>query len=140
MDRLLTWARMNDSAGRRLYLRRTLRVNLLQAWPGRRGAGDEAPVGAMAEGARRLLPSWRCRRVVLFGRATASAVALAAGIKMRIEPYRWIRGWSGGPRALVLVPHPSGVSRYWNDVWNRMLCGDFIRGLLNHGGEEVDDA
>jgi uracil-DNA glycosylase len=99
------------------YLRRTERVNLFV----------DPIVGKWSpETARRaahdLLPLFRGRRVIVLGRKVAAAFGLdSAG------NYSWM-DFAGG--RVMLVPHPSGRNRMWNDPLERAAAGDSLWDLL----------
>ncbi len=118
---------LTGAAGRRLaalagvplvtYLRRTERVNLLDAYPGERWPSAEA-----RDRARSLLPRLAGRTTLLAGRRVAAAFGVDA------PWYEWVE--LDGGRVAVL-PHPSGRSRYWNDPANRDAAAEFLRAALN---------
>lgn len=96
-------------------------TNLLPGWPGRSssGKGDAFPMAAArraaAELAAREDPS---RAFLLAGMSVARAFGVA-----RLGFLRW--GLLGGRRVAV-IPHPSGVSRWWNDGANRARARAFL--------------
>lgn len=91
--------------------------NLLSEWPGSTGKGSKFPLAAAQAGAHRLLRTLPSEgtRIILCGRRVARAMSL-----------RWLAlnfGWYNvswqyptyvQARA-ILIPHPSGVNRQWND-------------------------
>lgn len=102
-------------------------VNLLDRWPGPAGVGSAWPmlearvraevVKQQARVAR------RPRNVVLVGRRVAAAFGLR-----ELDFLTW--GFLG-PRARVAVlPHPSGVSHWWNDPENVEAAAAFLRDLV----------
>jgi chorismate mutase len=91
--------------------------NLLPAWPGpASGAkGDAFPSAA----ARSAAGSMRLRGTVLLaGRGVARAIGVRAPF------FEWVE--LRGCRAAV-IPHPSGVSRWWNDPRNAARARRFLR-------------
>lgn len=82
------------------------RVNVLDAWPGRCGKGDAFPKPVRSPLVRSLAAGGADHRVVLLGRSVASLFGLAA--------VPWFE-WRG---RFVVVPHPSGISHWWNDPAN----------------------
>ena len=87
---------------------RCVAVNLLPAWPGRRGKGAAFPMAEARAAAAELVPLLEGRAVLLLGRRVAAAFGVVDW------PYLVPMRWEGGPVAAV-VPHPSGVCRWWND-------------------------
>ena len=109
------------------YLRWTVRVNLLDYWPGKSGKGDAFPMAEAREAAAALEPSLKGRRAVLLGHGVASAFGLGG------RPY--LGPWEVVPRPLgsfaaAVLPHPSGVNRFWNDPTNRERAGRFLRSAI----------
>lgn len=95
------------------YLRRIDRVNL---HPSERLPGDDRAAGA------NLLPILRGRRVVVLGRRVAEALDVTDD---------WFR-WRVAPGGFVAAcsPHPSGLSRWWNDAGNVLAAGAFWSRVL----------
>lgn len=96
-------------------------VNLLDRWPGPdSGNGSSFPPAAGRAAAARFLERRRRRPVVLAGRRVAAAFGLAR------QPYlEWTRLPNGAPCAVL--PHPSGVCRWWNDPANVEAASRFLR-------------
>lgn len=95
-------------------------VNLLPEWPGRSpsGKGDRFPVAEASQVAATLM----LRGVVLFaGRGVAAAFGVRAPF------FRWLRL---GSARVAVVPHPSGISRWWNDPRNQDTAARFFRALV----------
>ncbi len=109
------------------YLRAFERLNVLDAWPGKTGAkGTAFPAETAREAAAAMSTALPGRRVVFAGKRTA----LAFGF---VEDYlRW--GRCKNFRAAIL-PHPSGINRWWNDPRNRARAKRFLRELIS-GGEK----
>lgn len=95
-------------------------VNLLGAWPGRAGKGCRFPAGQAREAARRL--RLRTDVILLAGRGVAAA--FGEGGRKYFEWFRLRRRWA------AVVPHPSGVSHWWNDPSNRRRAARFMRSVL----------
>lgn len=97
------------------YESRLARVNLLEEWPGRVGDGDALPPREARAAWRALIPELAGRRrVVLLGRGVARAAGLDGApwwSEVELEVY----GRRAFSVTLAVVPHPSGVSRWWND-------------------------
>lgn len=114
----------------RLQLRELLAsfetANLLGRWPGPQGKGS-AWNRAAAERAARRRPLGAV--TVLLGRRVAEAYARST--------CPWLRGvewgeWRSGPRdqQVVVVPHPTGINRLYNDEAVRALVGEALREAL----------
>lgn len=95
-------------------------ANLLERRPGPGSGGGSAFPAAEARAAAAAL-DLSGRRVVAFGARVASALGVSAGLLDVVEH----RG------ATVLVfPHPSGASRWWNDPVRRDRAADALRAFL----------
>lgn len=102
--------------------------NLLRRWPGRRvdGRGDRFPP-ARAKAAARAM-KFRTTLVVFAGTLVAKAFSFDE------EPLVW-REFRGTRKAAV-IPHPSGVNRFWNEPENvRSVRVFFALALWKVGGE-----
>lgn len=97
-------------------------VNLLDRWPGPSGAkGSLFPLARAREAAVLLAPRLRRRHVVLAGRRVAAAFWLA-----RLPYLAWE---TVGGADVAVLPHPSGVCRWWNEPENVAAASAFLRGL-----------
>lgn len=105
------------------FLARFERWNLLDAHPGRR-EGVEGDVYVGVREARRLadglLPALRGRFAVVLGATNAAAFRITAPAFEFHDVARCGLAWS---------PHPSGVSRWWNDAANEERARAFWRSL-----------
>ncbi len=116
-DRL---ARLAGMSGHDDLRRRATLVNLLPGFPGKSGKGDAFPLPEAR------LAAFRMRlgrgRVLLAGKAVARAFGL------QVLPYfRWTRhrrAW------LAVIPHPSGVSHWWNEPRNVRRARRFMRSVF----------
>jgi uracil-DNA glycosylase len=95
--------------------------NLLDRWPGPAGKGSAFPTGLARLRAHELA----CRLdagtvVVLLGRRLARAARVQAAY------FEW---GSLGRARCVVVPHPSGVNRWWNDQANQDQAARFFARL-----------
>lgn len=112
-------ARLAGLAGYEELASRARLVNLLPAFPGKNGKGDAFPVGT----ARLVAERMRLRGLVLLaGRNVGEAFGLAA------DYFEWRRR---GATRYVVIPHPSGVSRWWNDPRNVIRASAFLRGVFS---------
>lgn len=108
-------------------------LNLLQRWPGRSsGKGAAFPhreARASAEElCQRLAEEAARTRIILAG----MRVAKALGIRRDVIYFRWqpladVSATLSHPQLWVAVmPHPSGVNRWWNDAENKKLAAEFL--------------
>lgn len=107
----------------RLYLKAFERKNVLARYPGRsaRGEGDLFPMAIARKRARRIRKRIRRRIVVFVGRRVARAFRFEA-------PFLQWRAFEGGMAAVV--PHPSGVNRWWNSDENRRAASAFLSTVI----------
>jgi hypothetical protein len=100
------------------------RVNLIPFWPGRSGGlkGHLFPTDVARLRATSL--DVRGRRVVLAGLRVASAFGLKEVAFLR--PVRL----DEGEASCVVVPHPSGMVRFYNEKANRRAVGRILRRVL----------
>lgn len=109
------------------FLAKVRRINLIERYPGKNGKGDAFPVAEARMKALLLQERYMMRpvRFVLVGKN----VARAFGIR---RPQYFVHGWFYGPfqgMSWTVVPHPSGVSRWWNDAGNRRKAKRFFTKL-----------
>jgi uracil-DNA glycosylase len=108
-------------------LRSRLRMtNLLDEFPGdagrHRGKGDVFPLAVAREAARR-------KPLVGMSILAGRNVATAYGIRNALY-FRWVTvGWSRdtSPVLVCVIPHPSGVNRWWQERANRLRARSFLR-------------
>lgn len=99
------------------------RVNLLDAWPGPSvSKGSAFPMAVAREEAARLSRRFvRERFVILLGHRVAAAFSLYGDY---FQVYRL--GWSD----VVVVPHPSGVNRWFNDESNVVYMRQWFKRII----------
>lgn len=122
------------------FVMATRHVNLLDEWPGREGAGSAFPLDqarARAEYLKRCIAAngagfdypWNrvgaeCEVILLAGKRVAGAWGAKTGY------FSWTswQGWAPSPRnyQVAVVPHPSGLNRWWNDEQNRTRAREFV--------------
>lgn len=96
-------------------------ANLLGSWPGPSGVGAALPAAEARDAADRL--DLTDRVVVLLGRRVAAAVGV-----QQLAFFDWrTRDLPVPARALVVVPHPSGLNRHLNDPRVRDALGRALR-------------
>lgn len=101
------------------YARRFARANVLEQWPGRLTKGDafDLPTARLRACVlrRRFVGG---RLVVLLGRRTALAFGLRCAY---LQPERVACA------NVVVLPHPSGINRWWNEPENVRRASSFLR-------------
>lgn len=86
--------------------------NLLQKWPGRSaGKGALFPQDLARISARRFLEEVPQDARVIFA---GQRVVKAFGFR-KLPPLEWVHRYVGARFWCALLPHPSGVNRWWND-------------------------
>lgn len=121
------------------YLELFERRNLVQDWPGYApGGGDAFPMGDARRGWARLLPALHGRKIVLLGRKVG-CIALGHAP----EWFRWERRdhWTSPRRRVTFeaacAPHPSGLSRWWNEPDGFLAASawwqELVRGIRQSG-------
>lgn len=112
---------------------RALLINLWGRYPGPSGRvqGDgfvsAAAARAAARRRARLLASRGCEIVVCCGRAVATGFGLGDRPFLSWGELQLRRGVLA---RVAVVPHPSGVSRWWNDPAARRRASNFLQQLL----------
>lgn len=101
------------------YHEATIRVNLIASWPGKAGKGDRFNRETAINSARAMAPFLAGHRVVFLG----GGVARAFG-RPRLPPLSW---GSTTSYDYALLPHPSGVSLWWNLPSNQVAAYKFMR-------------
>lgn len=95
--------------------------NLLPAWAGPAGKGSLWPRIEARHAALALLPEIEGRRVVMCGRRVASAF----GVRPDVPFLTWLP-----LDRYAVIPHPSGVVRWWNEPGNVEAAAGFLRALV----------
>lgn len=101
------------------YLRAFERMNLLPAWPGKSGKGDAFPIEEARQKAAEIDMTGRV--VVVCGQRAATAFGIKAAFLERVEQQGAV---------FYILPHPSGLNRWWNDLENRRRAGRLVRILV----------
>ncbi len=112
------------------YVKRFERINLLPEFPGKTKKEDKFPAAQARFAAQIMRPFLAGRTVVLVGRGVANAFGLDPNIKFHnwfVHPVKrrcpiakddWFA-------RVVIIPHPSGRSRWYNEDGNRALAEAF---------------
>lgn len=106
-----------------VLLRRAEHRNLLHTWPGPdrdSGKGSAFPLRHAQARARRFRVAKNVDTVLVLGKRVARAFGLEVGYFEFVE--RNGRLWA-------VIPHPSGVNHWWNDVGNRVRAMEFLEEL-----------
>jgi len=115
-------------------LRRRARiVNVLPRWPGSAGKGsrfDHREAAGPAEEVIRRHARRGQRILVLGWRAARALDPVFYGLRrqpiLELEPHHV----GPVPVRVAIVPHPSGISHWWNDPANVERASEFLRGVL----------
>lgn len=107
------------------YLSHTQRRNVLLRWPGKSGKGDHFPHTVAMRRAKRMKRSLGGRHVLFVGIATARVFGITS------EPFHWqvhsARKYRPGMFWAAVVPHPSGINKWWNLLRNQQHAAIFMR-------------
>lgn len=107
-------------------------INLLPRWPGKGVNGDLFPIIQARAAAKKLLPSLFGRRVILLGSNVARAFG-ATSFQYYAGPYE-VHDLEDSNKItipwLVVIPHPSGVNRHWNNPTSRDVARKFFVEIL----------
>ena len=111
------------------YMERFARVNLLDYWPGAlaSGKGDKFPRAEAKKAAKRILAQYEYPWKIL---CVGHKVGECFLPKMRVKYYDWmicISNFPPGVRDVAIIPHTSGLNRYWNDPDCVKLAENFLR-------------
>lgn len=106
------------------YMAKTQRFNILPEWPGRKGKkGDKFPKAVARMNAQRMEYSFAGCTVLFLGIAVGQMFRFPGG------PLKWQRiarpAWSAYHAAVL--PHPSGINRWWNDPENKSSAANFMK-------------
>lgn len=93
------------------------RANLLPKWLGNAGKGDKFDMKKARAAAGRMLPRMVGRRVILLGQNVAQAFGLEQNY------LEWVNVLDA---RIAVLPHPSGVNRWWNDKTNLGMAKAFM--------------
>ena len=98
------------------------RVNVLEWFPGTAaGTGDRFPMAEAKIRAGEIARAHRGERAMLLGRAVAAAFGVRADyLQARAHDVF---------EEVVVVPHPSGLNRWWNDPNNERMARRKLKAL-----------
>lgn len=98
-----------------------------------RGKGDHFPLEVARANAQQLkqdLPAGSL--VICAGRQVARLMDVSPDARLcYIDVWRF-GGQNGG---IAVIPHPSGISHYWNDAERVRKVQDFLRWVIEHYGD-----
>lgn len=118
-------------------------VNVFEHFPGKTasGRGDRFPMPEARVAARRLWESGRISsRVILLGSNVCRAFDLFPDMCRfsLVKPAVWHRGY-GPIRHTTTIPHPSGMCRFYNDVYNKARVAAFLVDLVKDEQNKVNN-
>ena len=106
------------------YLRKTQRFNVVPVWPGKIGKGDRFPSRLARINASRMQHSFGGCHVLFVGIQTARSFLSKGPI------LTWRKSTVPDTDIVyrsAILPHPSGVNRWWNKLSNRRKASGFMR-------------
>lgn len=106
------------------YLRLSQRFNILPEWPGRKsGKGDKFPKVVARINAQRISYSLAGCTVLFLG------INVGRIFKFPGNPLEWktVQGPAGTTYSAAVLPHPSGINRWWNSSQNRKSAERFMK-------------
>ncbi len=106
----------------RQYVKTFETLNLLSEYPGKDGKGDRFPMKEARISAALYATGWSGRRVIFMGKNVARAFG-----KDKMPPMEWVSDERGFRYAIM--PHPSGVNRWWNSKANMATAKAFLEKL-----------
>lgn len=104
------------------------RANLLSWYPGERWPARQAHTAAQY--LKGSLGAQGHNIIVLLGRRVATAFGYP-----RARWFEWVVDTPGDTRQFIVVPHPSGRNRWWNDSCHAQLARIFWRTIAKHWWE-----
>jgi uracil-DNA glycosylase len=101
--------------------------NLFDRWPGKMtGKGDRFPATEARKRAMKLSTKLRGQRVVFVGHNVSKAFGVKVGQGALMT---WLTV-GHIPFRFAVIPHPSGVNRWWNNTANERAASDFLCQLV----------
>lgn len=116
-------------------------INVLDRWPGKGIGGDKFPLIEAQTAAKAKLELLRDKPfVILLGNNVARAFGAKAFTYLTWYEIRNPENFADVvvPRMSV-VPHPSGVNRYWNSPKARDAARRFFNSITSHGKAENEE-
>ncbi len=107
--------------------------NLFPAWPGRvfGEKGDAFPMSEarrLAEEMQAEMAACRAKRAVLF------SIRLAEAFRVVATPFAVsVAEWHGATVEVAVIPHPSGIVRFWNEHESVERAKDFLTHFARRG-------
>ncbi len=126
------------------YSRTFGRINCLDEYHGRKGSGDAFPIGEARRGADRILDVVGRSDAGGYGHLICLGRNVARAFYMRddSEWLRWygcfVRGGDVRPLFVAVAPHPSGLSRWYNDDDNWRRAAEFFARAARESQERID--
>jgi hypothetical protein len=107
-------------------------INVLDYWPGKGIGGDKFPLPAAKISARKKLMGLKGKLCILLGNNVARAFDCK---QFRYLEWYEIRNPDNFADVVIplmtVVPHPSGVNRYYNDTAKRLIVSKFLRSIVS---------
>lgn len=97
-------------------------VNVLDYWPGRSGKGDAFPRDKISDKLRKMVAAYS--ETIFVGREVAARFNFNAPEYLKWYPR------PRGKRAAAILPHPSKVNHWYNDLQNLEDAQMFLRGII----------
>ena len=104
-------------------------INIFDSWPGAGTGGDLFSINEAKRKACELLPLLNGRLVIFLGSNVAHAFELNKFSFFRFYQLLALSQGSSTTAAVAVVPHPSGVNRWYNDHNNREAASRFLLSL-----------
>ena len=105
----------------------TDRRNLFPAYPGKSGKGAAFPYSQAKMLARQIEPSLAGYNVLFVGKRVAAAFGFGHNNPTFRKPLQW-HPWV---YRYAVLPHPSGINRWWNDPDNKAMGEAFLHAVAD---------
>jgi uracil-DNA glycosylase len=108
-------------------------MNVFDRWPGKGINGDKFPMREAKDRVPYLVEKLRDRVVVMLGHNVATAFGAKGFTYLTWYEIRNPKNVNDVivPK-MVVVPHPSGINRYWNVPSNRLIASKFLIETIKH--------
>lgn len=113
-------------------------INVLDHWPGRDLTGDRFPPREARVAAKAKMGQLRGRVVVMLGHGIVRAFGSTQFRYLQWYELRHPDNFADVvSKYVTVVPHPSGVNRYFNKIDNRLIVGKFLGMLIEKFSENT---
>ena len=96
-------------------------INLIDEYRGKSGKGDIFPLKEARKKVIEIWPDLNYDIIILAGKAVASS------FRIKIDYFQWTQIEN---KNITVIPHPSGINRWWNDDFNKEKAKKFMRNLI----------